>query len=577
MSEITLNAELLEKLSPEDRASLTATAKALAEKNDKNAAEEETLISVVKALNANIENQNKLINEAASTKSLEEADEKFNALAQEKLVEHFKALPANDPKRQEIFESLAKEYSTFNVALVLEGTDLQKTLLKPVSKSNVKVDEYNEFRKSWDNAMILTAARQAITAGGDADSVRITDSNILFENLEKLKALGEYGADSVIASLKNHIAKAHGTTVSGNGLEQIPTLLSSNMVEDVWLNLNVASLFRRYPMPGKNFTVPIRTTRMRGYTADENVSDTVEGAATPFLANFFTPTSVGTSTVSFVARKYGAISFVSDELDQDSTLPILDMIREDLIYGIADGIEDGTLNGTYGLSQAAVRTFMDNAAAAGGNRLWSETTAARDARALWDGLRFSFFKSNVVSIDGAVVTAWKSEGLDSLRNARKKLGKYGATSVDDLVWIISPEFHMELLKLNEVITVEKYGPNATVHTGEIGKIDGIPIVISSRMYNNLNNLGYYSNGVATTAGAGNGSLTGVASDTSTTKTSAIIVNKRGFGFGDRMTLRVESERSMLSDQRAVKASWRGDFKKLFQTAEPLVGMVRNLA
>ena len=277
-----------------------------------------------------------------------------------------------------------------------------------------------------------------------------------------------------------------------------------------------------------------------------------------------------------MARKYGAISFVSDELDQDSTLPILDMIREDLTYGIADGIEDATLNGTYGLSQAAVQGLMDNAGLAA-NRLWSETTAARDARALWDGLRFSFFKSNVVSVDGSVVTSWKAEGLDSLRTARKKLSKYGAASTDDLVWIISPEFHIELLRLQEVITLEKYGPNATVLTGEIGRIDGIPIVISPRMYNNLNNYGFFSNGVAVTVGAGNGSLTGVTCDTSVNKTSALIVNRRGFGFGDRMTLRVESDRSILSEQRAVKASWRGDFKKLFLSSEPLVGMVRNLS
>ena len=573
MSELTL--ENLAKLPLEEQARLQNMLKELQDKADRgviDAANASAMAEISKHLGEVVEGNTKAINALMTLNQNKEEEKQFDALEAENFVSVFKSLPVGDVKREEIRQELVKAYGEFKTDLVLFGNDVHKALLKPVASTSTKFDEVAEFRKAWDYAMILTSARQGITPGGKADSVDV-NLNEFKKSLEKLRTEGVYGADSALSLIE----KAHGTTVSGFGAEQVPVILSSNMLEDVWLELRAASLFRRYAMPQKTFEMPIRTTRMRGYIADEAVADTTVGNATPFMANFFTPTSVGTAKIQFSARKYGAIAFVSDELEQDSTLPILDMIREDLIYGISEGIEDAVINGTFGTSLGAVQGVMDNAGISA-NRLWSDTGAGiRDARALWDGLRRDIVESGVTTIDGAVVTAWKSEGLDFLRNARKNLGKYGATSTTDLVWIIAPEFHMELLKLDEVITVDKYGSNATILSGEIGKIDGIPIVISPNMYTNLNNLGYFSNGVATTAGAGNGFQTGVASTAVANKTSALIINRKGWAFGDRMMLRVESERQMVSEQRAVKASWRGDFKKVFASGEPCGNMVRNLA
>jgi len=569
MSEITK--EMLSKLGAEEQAHLQAILKKMQDDTEAEAANAGALSEVVKQLQDVVEANTKAMNAVIQARETANEEAQFEKLEAENFVKTFKALPENDPKREEIRQALVKEYGEFKTDLALFGNDVQKALLKPVANTSAKFDEVAEFRKAWDYAMILTSAHQGVTAGGTSDSSEI-NMNLFVKNLEKLKAQGLYGAGSAIKLVE----KAHGTTISGFGQEQVPVILSANMLEDVWLELRAASLFRRYAMPQKTFEMPIRTTRMRGFVADENVSDTAVNSATPFYANYFTPTSVGTGKITFTARKYGAVAFVSDELEQDSTLPILDMIREDLVWGIADGIEDAVLNGTYGLTLAAVQGVMDNAGLAA-NRLWSETTPGiRDARSLWNGIRRETYLSNVTTIDGNPTTSWKAEGLDFLRNARKQLGKYGATSTEDLVWIISPELHIELLKLNEVVTVDKYGPNATILSGEIGRIDGVPIVVSPRVYNNLNNLGIFGNGVAVTPAAGNGSITGVASNTSADKTVAIIVNRKGYAFGDRMLLRVESDRSILSEQRAVKASWRGDFKKVFPSAEPVSNLVRNL-
>ena len=40
--------------------------------------------------------------------------------------------------------------------------------------------------------------------------------------------------------------------------------------------------------------------------------------------------------------------------------------------------------------------------------------------------------------------------------------------------------YAKLLGLDEVATVDKFGPHATVLTSEIAKVDGVPVLVSSR-------------------------------------------------------------------------------------------------
>jgi HK97 family phage major capsid protein len=537
----------------------------------------ETIASLVTALTDSVQALTTATNAYREEKVKQIQEDEFDALAKEKIVATFKALPENDERRQEIAKELKQAgYGANDISLVLTGTELQKTLLRPVSKTNKYSDEYREFRKAWDLTWILAAFYKGVGEGANSDDVAIKPE-LLMKAADRLDMAGLYGMDKVKESIEDARQKAMSDT-TGYGGDWIPTILSGDMVADVWLALQVAALFRRYQMPSKTFEVPIRTSRARAFLVDETTGDTSVGDATPFFANQIRPSSMGTSKVTFLARKLGAVIFVSDELEQDSIIAILEMLREEILYGMADAIEDATINGTYGTSLGAVQGKMDNAAAGAGDRLWSDSGAGiRDSRAAWNGLRFETFLSNVTTIDGAPSSSWAAEGLDFYRNARKEMGKYGAVTTDDLVWLISPEQHIELLKLNQVITMDKIGDRATVLSGQIGMLDGVPLVISPRIYSNLNNKGFFSNGSAETPGAGNGSLTGVASSATDNKTTSVLVNRRGFAFGDRQMIRAESERQPLAGQRYVMATARMDFKKLFETAEPLSNLIYNLA
>jgi hypothetical protein len=60
-----------------------------------------------------------------------------------------------------------------------------------------------------------------------------------------------------------------------------------------------------------------------------------------------------------------------------------------------------------------------------------------------------------------------------------------------LAWIASIASYYKMLGLTEVLTLQNYGPQATVLQGELGKFDSIPIIVSEYQRQDLNASGVY--------------------------------------------------------------------------------------
>lgn len=498
----------------------------------------------------------------------------FDELTKSRFVEHFKTLPEGDTMRDDIKKHLLGEYPAAQVELALEGSALQKTLLRPLTARSKHAEEIREFRKCWDAVQIYMACKGGIESDG-TDSVRVSEG-IYGKTLDSFDNLDYPGIENV----KSVVEKAMSSS-AGAGGEWIPTILSSDFIDEVLLNLMVAPLFSRYSMPSPTFKIPTVSGGIRGYIIDENIEDTDVGDATPFFANLIQATRAGSGNIEFQARKMGALTFVSDEIQEDAIIPTMDVVYSKMARGMAESHEDWCINGQYGLSVSGTSPlvgFFDNAGSTT-NRLWAEDPIGgpRDVRAMRDGLRVAATKSNVVAVDGNPSVDWANEGANMFRDCRKNMGKYGQLAqMDALAWIISLVTAIEMLKLKEVITLDKYGPDATILRGELGKFDTVPLIVSPFIGMNLDDLGFYTNGTAVTYASGNGSLTGQTSAGVANKTVALCVNKRTFAFGDRRTMRVESDRNAMSGQRYVLNTWRGDFRKLYATGDPTVGVVRNL-
>lgn len=515
----------------------------------------EHIEQLAQATLASVELVQKMQAEYMERKQAEQDDEAFQAAMLEKAFKTYSELPDGDPQKSKIQEHFSKTLGLNDAQILLEGDAYAKALQAPISPKNDKFEDWNLIRKCHDFLMLYCAAKDGIASAKvtkgrhESEPALMIDKTVLKRGFEVLKEQQMEG----IELLEKAINTALDSTTSTEGLEWVPAqILSRNMYQDIWLALTVPANFQRFVAPGPTFAVPIRTQRSRLYGMDEAkaVSDyfTIKAVAS----------AMATDKITFTARKAGILNLMSDELVDDSAVAILEEVYNDIVYGSADGIEDAVINGSRALGdldnqQADTHRLWNNSSDGGdGIRL---ATGATDARYLWDGIRKSAIACGLASVTSS------SFARSEMLAVRGKMGKYG-TNPTDLFWVVSPQHYIKMLAFPEVATMEKYGVNATVLRGELAKLDNIPILISPRIYTNLAATGVFTDGVSSTA---------------TNLSEAILVNKRGYAFADRMNMRVESDRMMLSGQRAILGTMRLDFKKMFHSNEPTEGTLIALA
>lgn len=321
------------------------------------------------------------------------------------------------------------------------------------------------------------------------------------------------------------LRKALDTGDTGNF---VPTQFSAQLMDDVRLQIKVAGLFRRLSLTKSPFTNPVRGSRVPAYLVGESTSDVSDKIPT---------SNPGDQNVTFAAIKFAVRNVFSDELEEDSIVPILPWVRDELIQAMADAEEDCIINGD------TTATHMD-----------SDTTSVYDVKKGFKGLRkLSGLNSGNAAVDlGTFSTA-------NLRAIRKAMGKYGVNPAD-LAYVVSMSAYIDFLGLSEVLTLDKYGAQATVMNGELAKFDGIPIVVSEFMRQDLNASGVY--------------------DGSTTdNTALLLVYRPSFIAADFGVPKSETDRDIETQQTKVVTSHRMDFERVHTpgTGEQNIGYGYNIA
>ena len=113
--------------------------------------------------------------------------------------------------------------------------------------------------------------------------------------------------------------------------------------------------------------------------------------------------------------------------------------------------------------------------------------------------------------------------------------------------------------LDEVLTHDKFGSAATVIQGELGKLDGIPIVLTKHLEERQNALGIYDG-------------------TTETLTQLLVVNTRAFRLGVRRMFKLELVRKPLQGNQYIVASTRLHWRSIFDTStEKVCGWLYNIS
>jgi HK97 family phage major capsid protein len=328
-----------------------------------------------------------------------------------------------------------------------------------------------------------------------------------------------------------HIAamKAMDSAESGYG----SSLIGAQYVGDLWDSARresrVWSLFDTLEMSDPTAYVPVAADIPELMFVSESTASN---------SSNFTTTKTGSNRVTLTAKKFAVHQMWSGELEEDSIIPFVPFLRAQLAYALAHYMDSLALNG-------------DTTNAGTGNINLDDADPADTKHYLaFDGIRHAGIVDNTANksdVAGAITLAAlmgsKARMLDTTY-----LNDWGhPANADDLVYVADPTTVDKIAMLDQVLTVDKYGPRATILTGEQARVLGHPLIGSMAM--SLTE----ADGKVSTTGSNN------------TKGQVVAFNRRAFKAGWRRQVRIETERLPASDQNRIVATLRCAFGRYSPT------------
>ena len=413
-----------------------------------------------------------------------------------------------------------------------EITEEQSDALLKIAQARVgkKIAVLNEERKRQEKEDALEREIKDLRA--TVEKIPVNSGSLPFPTGAKIrvfskfesagfKSLGDYELLSAILissgkPVSDELRKALDTATATEGAEYIPTAFASEVWEKIRLEAKIASLFRFLEMPSDPYKVPISSTLPEMYLVSESLV---------YNEADFPESSPGTDNVTLNAKKFAIHSMYSGELVEDSIVPILPFLRDQLMLSASHGIDNVLLNG-------------DIVTAATGNiNLDDEAPVSTKNYLAMDGLRKLAIVTNTANKNDAAgaITAAKFALLRGL------MAVYGINP-NYLAAVVDMATYLDMVELTEVKTIDQYGPSATIRTGELAKCYGIPLIVSEEM--------------GLTEADGKICKT----PASNTKGQICMVSTRGWLGGWRRHLKIETERIITTDQWRIVGTLRFAFE-----------------
>jgi len=332
-------------------------------------------------------------------------------------------------------------------------------------------------------------------------------------------------------------------TTNGSFGPWVPTEMSASLHEQVRLQLVVAGLFERVDMPSNPYVLPIGGSLPKARLIPQQGDADADLDVAKRIATGMT--SPGATALTLNATKVGARLTLSEEATEDVVFPVLNYVYRAVIRAMAEQEEDGIVNGD------TTATHMD-----------ADVTDSDDGRKQFKGLR-KHCPSSAKFANGASDKT-KIRLLD-LRKQREKMGVYGV-SPTRLAYVVSPMGALRMLSVEDpmsatnpspVVTLDKLGSQATILNGMLGSIDGIPIITSPFVREDLD-----ENGVKLSSGTADRSL-------------ILCVNRDAFVAGDRRSIRLVPTYIPVTDQTLITVLRRYDFKNWF-AGDPVCSVLTDV-
>jgi len=321
---------------------------------------------------------------------------------------------------------------------------------------------------------------------------------------------------------RSELKKALDTATSGQGSDWMPTQYSAEFIDRMEGEYKVAQLFRSITIPRgvDKIRIPGAGSAASVYLLSGSSDDDVDKIAA---------TTPGTRYVELDPVKLGARVEIETDMDEDSAVAVADYVNEELRRAAARAVDDAIINGD------TTATHLD-----------SDVTSSADHRKAWDGLRDQTSSSWKIDLNDIVSATTFRQIWAKMSNS---LSDYG--DPEDLIVLVNSLGYLRLMLISETLTRDKRGELATVDTGRLDELFGIPIVVTSRVRRDLNASGVYDGATIT-------------------KTLIQFANKRAFILGKKREVTVKSDENITTDRTRYVVTLRSQFKNLYESTEPVV-------
>ncbi len=286
--------------------------------------------------------------------------------------------------------------------------------------------------------------------GGKYDGMLVDDMVAASWILDKAGvALGKKFNKS--SALEGVVTKALTATGSATGDEYVPTGLAASLWDDFFVQARVVSQFPVIPMPTDPFDIPLGWGDPTWRKGTQNTATTASDPATA--------KSTLTSTEQVIEIDWAY------DLDEDAVIATLPTLRSMISRSGAEQMDKFLMN-------------SDATDAGTGNINLDDADPDADMYYLTngqDGLRHLYIVDNTGQ--SADINTTLTDAL--MRAGIGRLGKY-SVDTGGLVMFVDPETYVNgMLALTNVVTVDKFGSQATVLTGQLANYSGIAVIPTS--------------------------------------------------------------------------------------------------
>jgi len=251
--------------------------------------------------------------------------------------------------------------------------------------------------------------------------------------------------------LEKAVNATGGVEVPGVGSEETyENIVSTTIERDIELDLVLDTMFRKVQMNAATMTVPLMPDA--GYA--EFVAGAGTGASGAPKGNLDARgdavgspfNGVDLTSKLLTVSKLVSKSYMAREVEEDSILPILPLIRESMARSHARAIEHSLLLGgaTDDLISSPYNGLIANAGA---------------------------------TLDTGSASPVGQTSASELLDMRQSMGKYGRRP-DDVVYVVSLQCYYDLLDDADFQKANELGEVGTRVTGEMGRVYGSPVVVN---------------------------------------------------------------------------------------------------